>query len=86
MDRRTLVKGFAAGLLGTAAVAGAGTGFEVATGVNTAASAAEIGSKQSPVAVVGAGGECHGAIRQPPMYVFYLAFVFQYYSDIYYST
>ena len=57
-DRRALVKGFAAGVLGTVVIAGTGTGFEVFPGVDTtAASAAEIGTKQSPIAVVGAGGE-----------------------------
>lgn len=38
-------------------MAGAGKGFD-ALGVNTAASAVEIGSESSPVAVVGAGGRC----------------------------
>lgn len=56
-DRRTIVQGLTAGLLGTAVVAGAGTDVEVVTGVHTAASAADIGTKQSPVAVVGAAGE-----------------------------
>lgn len=57
-DRRALLKGFAAGVLGTAVVVGTGTGFEVLPGVDTtAAFAAEIGTKQSPIAVVGAGGE-----------------------------
>lgn len=38
-------------------MAGAGEGFDT-FGVNTAASAVEIGSESSPVAVVGAGGRC----------------------------
>ena len=57
-DRRALVKGFAAGVLGTAVVAGTGSGFQVLPGIDaTAALAAEIGTKESPIAVVGAGGE-----------------------------
>eukprot|EP00904_Undaria_pinnatifida_P004351 jgi/Undpi1/13917/HiC_scaffold_9.g03568.m1 len=57
-DRRALVKGFAAGVLGTAVVAGTGSGFQVLPGIDaTAALAAEIGTKESPIAVVGAGGK-----------------------------
>ncbi|CAM9547189.1 unnamed protein product [Scytosiphon promiscuus] len=49
LDRRSLANRFAAGLLGTAAI--------VTTSADTAASAAELGTKQSPIAVVGAGGK-----------------------------
>lgn len=51
----------AAGLLGTAAVvttaAGTGEELRLLTGVDTASSASEPGTKQSPIAVVGAGGK-----------------------------
>ncbi|CAM9322475.1 unnamed protein product [Ectocarpus sp. 13 AM-2016] len=60
-DRRSLVNRVAAGLLGTAAVvttaAGTGEELRLLTGVDTVASASEPGTKQSPIAVVGAGGK-----------------------------
>ncbi|CAM9465070.1 unnamed protein product, partial [Ectocarpus sp. 4 AP-2014] len=65
-DRRSLVNRVAAGLLGTAAVvttaAGTGEELRLLTGVDTAASASEPGTKQSPIAVVGAGGKWTGKL------------------------
>lgn len=47
----------AAGLIGTAVIAGARTGFQLVPEVETAVYAADIGTETNPIAVVGAGGE-----------------------------
>ncbi|CAM9815721.1 unnamed protein product, partial [Pylaiella littoralis] len=52
LDRSSLVSRLAAGLLGTTAVVATTAG----TGLGDAALAAEMGTKQVPIAVVGAGG------------------------------
>lgn len=58
VDRGTLLRNVAAGLLGTAVVTAATPDFQMIPGPETLAHAAEIGTEGSVVAVVGAGGEC----------------------------
>lgn len=60
LDRSTLIKNVAVGLLGTAVVGGGSTDFQLISGVNIDAYAAESAAQASPIAVVGAGGEVLG--------------------------
>lgn len=56
MGRRDVLVTITSAVLGTAVIAGAGGGVDIVSGTETAASAAGIGSADSPIAVVGAGG------------------------------
>lgn len=60
LDRSTLIKNVAAGLLGTAVVGGGSTDFQLIPGVNIGAYAAEGAGQTSLIAVVGARGEVLG--------------------------